>query len=60
MASLRKKIFNKVKPKMMKGKSLTGSAILNLCRSYSEAINSGKVPCIESSWQYIVQFESEK
>lgn len=60
MSSLRNKIFNRVKPKMMKGQALTGSAILKLCQSYSEAINTGKVPCIESSWKYVVQFESEK
>jgi hypothetical protein len=53
MIALRSKIFKKVKPKMLNGKHITGEMLLELCQSYTSAINTGSVPCIESAWTYL-------
>lgn len=45
---------------MLNNKILTGETLLKLCISYVEAINKGAVPCIESAWKYVCQFEAEK
>ncbi len=45
---------------MINNKILTGETLLKLCVSYVEAINKGAVPCIESAWKYVCQFEAEK
>jgi hypothetical protein len=54
------KIRKKVKPKILNGKKITGTMLLELCRSYVSAINKGSVPCIESAWTYVLKHESEK
>ena len=43
---LRTRIFNKVKPKMLNNKILTGEMLCELSISYAEAINKGKLPNI--------------
>jgi len=45
---------------MLNSKTITGESLLKLCYSYTEAINKGAVPCIESAWKYVCQFEAEK
>lgn len=45
---------------MLNGKTLNGSMLLELCKSYVNAINQGNVPCIESAWSYVLKYESEK
>jgi hypothetical protein len=60
MTQLRQKIFKKVKPKVLNGRFITGEMLLELCTSYTTAINKGSVPCIESAWTYICQNETQR
>ena len=53
MDFLRKKVFRKVKPKELKGQILTGEMLIQLAESYTEALNKGGIPVIESAWQYM-------
>lgn len=55
--SLRKRIFNRVRPKVMNGKNLSGCMYVDLMRSYVSAINQGAVPAIDSAWTYICKNE---
>lgn len=57
---VQKKIFKKVKPKQMNGRSLTGGMLLEVTKAYLKAINSGSVPNIENAWTYLCQQESQK
>jgi hypothetical protein len=50
---LRRKVINRIKPKLMHGKKLSGDMLYNLAGSYVEAINKGAVPNIETAWSYI-------
>ena len=43
---LRKKVLGKMKPKMLQGRQLSGSMLVNLAKQYVEAINAGAVPNI--------------
>jgi hypothetical protein len=54
---LRRKVINRVKPKLMNGKKLSGEMLYNLAGSYVDAINKGIVPNIESAWSYICKNE---
>ena len=60
MEALRAKIFNKVRPKSLNGRFVTGETLLELCEAYTFAINQGSVPCIESAWTYVCKQESER
>ena len=57
---LRRKVMNRIKPKMMHGKKLNGEMLFNLALSYVEAINKGVVPNIETAWSYICKNECQK
>jgi hypothetical protein len=57
---LRRKVINKIKPKMMHGKKLNGEMLFNLSLSYVDAINKGAVPNIETAWSYICKNECQK
>lgn len=54
---LRSKIFKRVKPKSLNGKFITGEMLLELCHSYTKAINKGSVPSIKNAWSYVCQNE---
>lgn len=58
MIALRNRILKKTKPKLLNGKNLTGPMLYELCHAYTEAINKGSVPNIQSAWQYVCQNES--
>ena len=47
---LRRKVINRVKPKMLNGKKLTGPMLATLAQSYVVSINNGAVPNIETAW----------
>lgn len=47
---LRRKVINRVKPKMLNGKKLNGAMLANLAASYVTSINNGAVPNIETAW----------
>lgn len=51
--SLRRKVMNRVKPKMLNGRKLTGTMMATLAESYVLSINNGAVPNIENAWSYI-------
>lgn len=57
---LRRKVLQRVRPKMINGKMLNGDMFWNLCKSYVEAINQGAIPSIENSWAYICKNECLK
>ena len=57
---LRRKVINRIKPKTMHDKKLSGEMLFNLAKSYVESINKGVVPNIESSWSYICKNECLK
>lgn len=54
---LRRKVINRIKPKLMHGRKLNGEMLYNLAGSYVDAINKGIVPNIESAWSYICKNE---
>lgn len=58
--SVRKRIFKRVKPKMLNGQVLNGSMLLEVIKAYIEAINTGKAPSIENAWTYMCKQESQK
>jgi hypothetical protein len=57
---LRRKVINRIKPKLIHGKKLNGLMLYNLALSYVDAINKGAVPNIESAWSYICKNECLK
>lgn len=60
MGALRQRIFKKVKPKQLNGKFITGEMLLELCYVYTDSINQGTVPCIESAWTYLCKNECQR
>lgn len=57
---LRRKVINRVKPKVLNGKKLNGQMLATLAGSYVTSINNGAVPNIETAWQYICKNECGK
>lgn len=57
---LRKKISNKIKPKMLNKKALNGEMFINMIRSVIEAINTGAIPNIENTWSSMCKVECAK
>lgn len=58
--ALRKKLFNNCKPKTFNGIKLNSESFINLVKEYIEIMNSGKLPTIDSIWNNICRFETEK
>ena len=52
---LRRKMLNRMKPKMIHGKVLDGFMLAGLASSYVTAINEGALPNIENAWSYICE-----
>jgi hypothetical protein len=44
--TLRRKVLNRIKPKLLNGKKINGSMLAGLVQSYVNSINSGVVPNI--------------
>ena len=57
---LRKKIANKIRPKQLNKKLLTGDMYINMIKSFIEAINKGAVPNIENTWSSMCKVECLK
>ena len=57
---IRKKIFKKIKPKMLNGISLNGGMLSELIKIYVEVVNSGGVPNIDYAWNNLQKHESNK
>ena len=51
-------MFRKVKPKRMNGRMITGQMFLELCQAYTEAINKGSIPNINSAWSNLCKNEN--
>ena len=58
MQTLRNKVFRRVKTKQLHGRMLTGQMFLELCQAYSDSINKGSVPSINSAWTNLCQNEN--
>lgn len=54
---LRVKVFNKARPKAMKGQNLNGPMLLEIAQAFVESINGGSIPVIESAWDYMQESE---
>lgn len=57
---MRKRVLNRIKPKMINNRNLNGEMYVNLMKSYVGAINNGAVPNIENAWTYICKNECMK
>jgi len=60
VSQLRLRTLMRIKPKTLNYMPLIGEMFQNLVKSYTTAINSGSIPNIESSWQYICRDENQK
>jgi hypothetical protein len=58
--SARDHIFGRIKAKTYNGQNLSPKLVLELARSYLEAINEHKELNIESSWKYVVRGQANK
>ena len=59
LGMLRAKIRKKLKVKIVNGKKVNGPMLVDLCESYTEAINSGQVPSIDNAWSYMCKSQCE-
>lgn len=48
---LAKFVFERTKPKQVGGTVMTGPILAGITKSFLDALNSGAVPTISSSWQ---------
>ena len=53
-------MLKKVKPKTLQGKVISGSMLIELAESYTGAMNTGKVPTIDTAWQNVQKSELER
>ena len=53
-------MLKKVKPKMLHGKPISGTMLIELAESYIHAMNTGKVPTIDTAWQNVQKAELER
>lgn len=53
-------MFKKVKPKKLNGQFLNGSMIVELAKAYVDTLNTGRMPTIESAWDYMCEEENQK
>lgn len=58
--SLRKKLFSNCKPKTFNGIKLNSESYLGIVTEYISVMNSGKLPTIDSIWNNICKYESQK
>lgn len=57
---LQNKIFSQIEPKFLGKSYVTGELFSDLWTSYVNAINQGKIPTVDTAWEYICSFECEK
>ena len=58
--TLRKKLFTNCKPKTFKGIKLNHESYLTIIKDYIDIMNSGKLPSIESIWNNLCRYETQK
>jgi len=54
------RILQRIKPKLVYGQAINGSAFLTLCQAYVDALNTGSVPTIRSAWENVSEIENKK
>ena len=57
---LRKRVLNRINPKTLNGRPISGEIFSELIKSYIGAINDGAVPNIENAWTQICRNECFK
>jgi hypothetical protein len=57
---LRKRIFKRVKPKMLLGRCISGPMLTEICKAYIDTVNRGQLPNIENAWSYVCRSECLK
>lgn len=45
---------------MLSGKAVNGSMLIELAESYIHALNEGRVPTIQTAWQYVQKSELQR
>ena len=60
MEALVNNVLASIRPKIINGKSLTGAMLLNLLKSYLQAINTGGVPQILTSMERVINSEMKR
>lgn len=45
---------------MLRGQLITGAQLVELAESYTEALNKGGIPVIETAWQYLQTAQIEE
>jgi hypothetical protein len=58
--NFRKRVINKMKPKSINNKRLSGEMYVSLLGNYVTAINEGAVPNIENAWNYMCKEQCHK
>lgn len=54
---VRNKVYSTVKCKKINNRPLNGGLLVSLIKSYTEAINGGMIPSVESAWYYVCRNE---
>ncbi|KAJ6683351.1 hypothetical protein OIU85_007075 [Salix viminalis] len=57
---LAKFVFERTKPKQVGGTVMTGPILAGITKSFLDALNSGAVPTISSSWQNVEELECQR
>uniref|UniRef100_A0A6N2K7J3 GB1/RHD3-type G domain-containing protein n=1 Tax=Salix viminalis TaxID=40686 RepID=A0A6N2K7J3_SALVM len=57
---LAKFVFERTKPKQVGGTVMTGPILAGITKSFLDALNSGSVPTISSSWQNLEESECQR
>uniref|UniRef100_A0A0E0HIF3 GB1/RHD3-type G domain-containing protein n=1 Tax=Oryza nivara TaxID=4536 RepID=A0A0E0HIF3_ORYNI len=58
--ALTKFVFDRTRPKQLGASTLTGPVLAGLTQSFLDAINTGAVPTISSSWQSVEEAECRR
>lgn len=53
ISTLKGWISKRLKPKTLNDQPVNGPMLIELAEAYCEAINTGRVPTIESAWDYV-------
>ena len=57
---LRARSLKKVRPKTIKGRPINGPMLIQLAKSYVEALNEGQVPTIDLAWDNVQMAELQR
>lgn len=58
--NFRKRVINRMRPKVVNSKKLNGEMYVSLLGNYVTAINEGAVPNIENAWNYMCKEQCHK